>query len=85
MEIGTIVGKTTGYKFVGIVVSKFKNTNNDVRLVVEHLGSQSTNSGGMLHIFSERQLQELDISLSLQQGLIKMSDVIKSESLKNRG
>jgi hypothetical protein len=57
--VGDTVKKTNGYAFEGTVVSVFYNSKKQIRLVVEHKGSQTETSGGMLHIFNENQL-ELD-------------------------
>ena len=59
MKIGTRVTKKKGYAFDGVVVAIFENTIGQVRIVAEHLGSQTKDSGGMLHIFSEAQLTEI--------------------------
>ena len=48
---GDKVRKPKGYSFDGIVVSVFKNTNNEIRIVAELEGN------GMLHIFSPSQLE----------------------------
>ena len=50
-EIGDKVYKPKGYKFPGIVVSCFTTTNGDIRVVAE------LEDNGMLHIFSESQLE----------------------------
>lgn len=50
-KIGDKVHKPKGYKFPGIVVSVFINTSGDVRIVAE------MEDNGMLHIFSESQLE----------------------------
>jgi hypothetical protein len=50
-KIGDKVYKPKGYKFPGIVVSVFTNTSSDVRIVAE------MEDNGMLHIFSESQLE----------------------------
>jgi hypothetical protein len=50
-KIGDKVCKPKGYAFDGIVVAVFNNTNGDVRIVAELEGN------GMLHIFSESQLE----------------------------
>jgi hypothetical protein len=52
-KIGDKVYKPKGYKFPGIVVSIFKTTNGETRIVAEMIDN------GMLHIFTETQL-ELD-------------------------
>lgn len=48
---GDKVSKPKGYAFDGIVVAVFTNTNGEVRVVAELEGN------GMLHIFSEGQLE----------------------------
>ena len=48
------VKKITGYSFDGVVVAVFKNTKGENRAVAELVGK---NGGGMLHIFSENQLE----------------------------
>jgi hypothetical protein len=50
-KIGDKVFKPKGYKFPGIVVSVFETTSNEVRIVAE------LEDNGMLHIFSESQLE----------------------------
>jgi len=54
-KVGDKVYKPKGYKFPGIVVSVFQTTSGDTRIVAELIDN------GMLHIFSESQL-ELDIN-----------------------
>lgn len=51
---GDKVYKPKGYTFDGIIVSVFKNTKGETRLVAELEGN------GMLHIFSESQLELRD-------------------------
>jgi hypothetical protein len=51
-EVGDKIYKPKGYKFPGTVVSVFKTTNGDVRIVAE------LDDNGMLHIFSESQLEK---------------------------
>lgn len=51
-EIGDKIHKPKGYKFPGTVVSVFRTTNGDVRVVAE------LDDNGMLHIFSESQLEK---------------------------
>lgn len=51
-KIGDKVYKPTGYKFDGIVVSVFKTTGGEIRVVAE------LEDNGMLHIFSEKQLEQ---------------------------
>ena len=50
-KIGDKVCKPKGYGFDGIIVSVFQNTKGEVRYVAELEGN------GMLHIFSEGQLE----------------------------
>ena len=50
-EIGDKVFKPKGYKFPGIVVGNFLTTNGEKRVVAE------LEDNGMLHIFSESQLE----------------------------
>lgn len=50
-NIGDKVSKPKGYSFDGIVVAVFANTKGEVRIVAELEGN------GMLHIFSEGQLE----------------------------
>jgi hypothetical protein len=50
-KVGDKVYKPKGYKFPGIVVSVFETTTREVRVVVE------LEDNGMLHIFSESQLE----------------------------
>jgi len=52
-KIGDKVYKPKGYKFPGTVVSVFKTTNGDIRVVAE------LDDNGMLHIFSESQLEKI--------------------------
>lgn len=51
---GDFVNKKDGYKFPGIVVSVFKNLNNQTRYVVE---CTSDDVKGCLHVFNEDQLE----------------------------
>ena len=57
MKVGDKVKKIKGYQFAGMVVAVFQNSKGQVRVVVEHFGSQTEDSGGMLHIFNTKQLQ----------------------------
>lgn len=50
-KVGDKVSKPKGYPFDGIVVSVFKNTNGEIRIVAE------LENNGMLHIFTEPQLE----------------------------
>jgi len=56
-KIGDKVYKPKGYKFPGVVVSVFQTTAGETRIVAE------LENNGMLHIFSESQL-ELDDNLT---------------------
>ena len=57
MKVGDIVKKIKGHQFTGVVVAVFKNSKGDTRVVVELFGSQTEDSGGLLHIFNTKQLQ----------------------------
>jgi len=59
MIVGDKITKIKGYAFDGVVVAVFKNTKGQIRIVAEHLGSQTDESGGMLHIFSDTQLKKV--------------------------
>ena len=48
---GDLVYKPKGYKFPGTVVSVFKTTSGETRIVAE------MQDNGMLHIFNESQLE----------------------------
>ena len=50
-----MVRETRGYEYIGVIVSKFQTTTNQTRYVVEH-----TTIVGMLHIYSEEQLERLN-------------------------
>ena len=50
-KVGDKVSKPKGYKFDGIVVSVFETTSGEKRIVAE------LKNNGMLHIFSEGQLE----------------------------
>lgn len=50
-KVGDKVYKPKGYAFDGIIVSVFKNVAGDIRLVAE------LENNGMLHIFTEPQLE----------------------------
>jgi hypothetical protein len=54
LKLGDKVSKPKGYSFDGIIVSVFKNTKGEIRVVAELEGN------GMLHIFSENQLELRD-------------------------
>ena len=56
LKVGDQISKSKGYQFEGEIVAIFKNTKGQIRVVAEHHGSQTEESGGMLHIFSESQL-----------------------------
>lgn len=56
-KVGDKIYKPKGYKFPGIVVSVFQTTSGETRIVAE------LENNGMLHIFSESQL-ELDDNLT---------------------
>lgn len=49
-KIGDKVKKVSGYKFNSVIVSVFRNTKGEVRLVAEH-------KDGLLHIFNENQME----------------------------
>jgi hypothetical protein len=50
-KVGDKVFKPKGYKFPGIVVAVFQTTSGETRVVAELIDN------GMLHIFSESQLE----------------------------
>lgn len=50
-KVGDLIYKPKGYSFPGIVVSIFENTKGETRIVAE------LENNGMLHIFSESQLE----------------------------
>jgi len=50
-KVGDLIYKPKGYGFPGIVVSVFENTKGEIRIVAE------LENNGMLHIFSESQLE----------------------------
>lgn len=60
MKVGDQVRKRKGYAFNGEVRAVFENSKGQVRIVAEHHGSQTEESGGMLHIFSESQLEVVE-------------------------
>lgn len=61
-KIGDKVYKPKGYKFPGTVVSVFQTTSGDIRIVAE------LEDNGMLHIFSENQLElESDKPFKIEQ------------------
>lgn len=51
-KVGDNVFKPKGYKFPGVVVSIFKTTTGEIRIVAEMIDN------GMLHIFNESQLEK---------------------------
>ena len=53
-KVGDKVYKPKGYKFPGVVVSVFETTSGEIRIVAE------LEDNGMLHIFSESQLEKRD-------------------------
>jgi hypothetical protein len=53
-KIGDKVYKPKGYKFPATIVSIFKTTGGDTRIVGE------MNYNGMLHIFNEKQLEHVE-------------------------
>lgn len=52
-KVGDQVYKPKGYKFPGIVVSVFKTTSGETRIVAEMIDN------GILHIFNEGQLEKI--------------------------
>jgi len=54
MKLGDKVIKTKGYKWPGVIVADFENTNGERRLVVE---STSEGTEGALHIYNPGQLE----------------------------
>jgi hypothetical protein len=69
-KVGDKVHKPNGYKFDGTVVSVFKNSKGETRIVAEF------DYNGMLHIFSEKQL-ELRVD-NISKCIGKLDDFIKS-------
>lgn len=63
-KIGDKIYKPKGYKFPGTVVSVFETTKGDIRVVAE------LEDNGMLHIFSEKQLELKDPYGFEAQGLV---------------
>lgn len=53
-EVGDKVFKPKGYKFPGTIVSIFKTTSGETRIVAE------MEDNGMLHIFNENQLEKIE-------------------------
>ena len=51
---GDLVRKRSGYKYPGVIVSRFRNTYGDLRFVVECTAAVWEK---MLHIFNEQQLE----------------------------
>lgn len=58
-KINDIVHKNSGYRYPGVIVSAFFTLSGKERYVVE-LVSISGDGVGMLHIFSDTQLELLD-------------------------
>ena len=58
-KVGDEIRKTKGYAFDGVIVAVFENTKGQVRIVAEHYGSQTEESGGLLHIFAASQIELL--------------------------
>ena len=52
-NIGDKIYKPKGYKFLGTIVSVFKTTKGEIRLVAE------LDDIGILHIFNETQLEKI--------------------------
>lgn len=52
-QVGDLVSKPSGYAFDGTIVAVFENLSGEVRVVAE---LTTANGKGMLHIFSEAQL-----------------------------
>ena len=71
-KIGDKVYKPKGYKFPGTVVSVFRTTSDEIRVVAE------LEDNGMLHIFSESQL-ELQEKVAIPETLFNY--VTKSDDL----
>jgi len=59
-KIGDRIYKPKGYAFPGIIVSVFETTTGEIRLVAE------LDNTGMLHIFSESQLEHRPIFSDLE-------------------
>lgn len=57
MEVGTHVEKVSGYRFPGVIVSKFKTLAGEIRFVVE---CTIPGCDGMLHIYSGKNLKIKD-------------------------
>ena len=55
-DMGDGVFKVKGYPFLGVIVMRGKTLYGNVRYVVEMI-SDDGNSTGLLHIFSETQLE----------------------------
>ena len=55
-NVGDKVDKKCGYMYPGVVLSKFKTLNGEIRYVVE-LYHESGLGRGMLHIFNGEQLK----------------------------
>lgn len=54
-RVGQKVHKTNGYRWPGVVVARFTNTNAEIRYVVECTVPEVA---GALHIYAEGQLNE---------------------------
>lgn len=58
MDVGDRVNKKEGYKWPGVIVSKFKTLAGKDRYVVECVAGEVQ---GALHIFNEKQLELINI------------------------
>jgi hypothetical protein len=78
-KVGDNIYKIKGYKFNGRVASVFKTASDKIRVVAE------MHSNGMLHIFSEDQL-ELDTTLDGDQSLqiIERARAILDEAVTDK-
>jgi hypothetical protein len=76
-KIGDKVCKPKGYAFNGIVVAVFNNTNGDVRIVAELEGN------GMLHIFSESQLELREKAEKIQTAVDFFMNSLEATSYSN--
>ena len=62
MEVGNKVEKVSGYRFPGVIVSKFNKLDGETeRFVVE---CTETSVCGMLHIFNGKQLKRYEEKLN---------------------
>tara|TARA_R110002051_G_scaffold243159_1_gene303255 strand:- start:179 stop:544 length:366 start_codon:yes stop_codon:yes gene_type:complete len=90
IKLGDKVSKRKGYAFNGVVVAVFVNTKGQTRIVAEHTGSQTEESGGMLHIFSESQLQQVSklpihgVSCIALDDLKKQLEIEKEDKERNK-